>query len=98
MTTRPPAITLTMLPVDIEVGDTVVTILEATKLKLPWDEWMISCQIKCGQVASKIFNITYKDNKELRLKLELEVAKFKYALFTLGRERMIEIGLATPIK
>jgi hypothetical protein len=98
MTERTPAYTLTILPVEIKVGDTLVTILEATKLKLPWDEWICSCQIKIEDIQSKVFSVTYKDSKELALKLDLEVTKFKYLLFLYGKEKLIEMGLAIPSK
>jgi hypothetical protein len=93
----PRRIEITVLPVDVEVDGCIATILEATKLKLPWDEFQVSCQARCGSVQSQIFHITYKTPKELAQKLKTEIAKFKYMLWLLGEGELIRRGIATRV-
>jgi len=94
----PRKIDITVLPVDVEVDGCVVTILEATKLKLPWDEFQVSCQARCGHLQSQIFHITYKTPKELAQKLRTEIAKFKYMLWLLGEGELVRRGIATRVQ
>jgi hypothetical protein len=93
----PRRIDITVLPVDIEVDGCIVTILEASKLKLPWDEFQVSCQVRCQNVQSQIFHIMYRTPKELAQKLKTEIAKFKYMLWLLGENELVRRGIATKI-
>jgi hypothetical protein len=100
MSTRqlgPRRIDITVLPVDVEIDDCVVTILEASKLNLPWDEFQVSCQARCGNIQSQIFHITYKTPKELAQKLKTEIAKLKYMLWLMGESELIRRGIVTRI-
>ena len=101
MSTRPfgpRRIDVTVLPVDVEIDGCIVTILEATKLKLPWDEFQVSCQARCGNLQSQIFHITYTTPKELAQKLKTEIAKLKYMLWLLGEGELIRRGIVTRIQ
>ena len=90
---KKPILDLTILPIEVEVEDCVVTILEAAKLRLPWDEYQVSVQVQCKDALSNVFHITYRDSKELTQKLKTEIAKFKYALFLYGKERLRQLGV-----
>jgi hypothetical protein len=92
-TEKKPVLDLTILPVEVEVDDCVVTILEASKLNLPWEEYQISAQVQCRDALSNVFHITYRDSKELTQKLKTEVAKFKYVIFLFGKERLRQLGI-----
>jgi hypothetical protein len=94
----PRRIDITVLPVDVEVDGCIVTILEATKLKLPWDEFQVSCQARCGNLQSQIFHITYRTPKELAQKLKTEIAKLKYMLWLMGESELIRRGIVTRIQ
>jgi hypothetical protein len=93
----PRRIDITVLPVDVEIDGCIVTILEASKLKLPWDHFQVSCQARCGNLQSQIFHIDYKTPKELAQKLKTEVAKFKYMLWLLGESELVRRGIVTRI-
>jgi len=86
---------LVILPVEVEVMECLATILEVTKLKFPQEVFQASVQVKCGDAVSKVFQITYKDSKELEYKLMMEVSKFKYALFLYGAKELRSRGLIT---
>jgi hypothetical protein len=86
------------LPVDVEIDGCIVTILEASKLKLPWDEFQVSCQARCGNLQSQIFHITYKTPKELAQKLKTEIAKLKYMSWLLGEGELVRRGIVTRIQ
>jgi len=96
--TGPRRIDITVLPVDVEIDGCIVTILEASKLKLPWDEFQVSCQARCGNLQSQIFHITYKTPKELAQKLKTEIAKLKYMSWLLGEVELVRRGIVTRIQ
>jgi hypothetical protein len=101
MSTQQPGtrrIDITVLPVDVEVSGCTVTILEATKLRLPWDEFQVSCQARCGNLQSQIFHITYKTPKELAQKLKTEIDKLKYMLWLMGEGELVRRGIVTRIQ
>lgn len=93
----PRRIDITVLPVDVEVDGCIVTILEASKLQLPWDEFQVSCQARCGNLQSQVFQLTYKTPKELAQKLKTEIAKFKYMIWLLGENELVRRGIATKV-
>ncbi len=94
----PRRVDITVLPVDVEVDGCIVTILEASKLKLPWEEFQVSCQARCMNIQSQIFHITYKTPKELAQKLKTEIAKLKYMLWLMGESELIRRGIVTRIQ
>jgi len=85
---------LVALPIEVEIKDCTVTILEVAKLLFPYEAYQASVQAKCGDTASNIFHVVYKDAKELEAKLIIEVSKFKYALFLYGSKELRARGLA----
>lgn len=90
-------IEITVLPVDVEIDGCIVTILEASKLKLPWDHFQVSCQVRCGNIQTQIFHVDYKTPKELAQKLKTEIAKLKYMMWLMGENELIRRGIATRI-
>jgi len=94
----PRRIEITVLPVDVEIDGCTVTILEASKLKLPWDEFQVSVQARCGNIQTQIFHIDYKTPKELAQKLKTEIAKLKYMLWLMGENELIRRGIVTRIQ
>ena len=87
-----PEIELWLLPIDIEVEGCTATLLEATKM--PISGYQASVQVRCGDATSRVFQVVYRDGKELAKKLAVEVAKFKYALVVYGREELRRRGVA----
>ena len=90
---RAPILTLTITPVDIEVDDCTVTILEVAKLRLPWEQYQASVQVKCKDAVSRVFQVDFKDKEELKQKLETEVAKFKYILLLYSKTDLKARGI-----
>jgi hypothetical protein len=90
---KAPILKLTITPIDIEIEDSIVTVLEVTKLNLPWEEYIASIQIKYKNAVSRIFNITFKNSDDLKQKLITEVMKFKYALFLFSSDELKRRGI-----
>ena len=90
---KAPILKLTITPVDVEIEDSIVTVLEVTKLNLPWEEYIASIQIKYKNAVSRIFNITFKNSDDLKQKLITEVMKFKYALFLFSLDELKKRGI-----
>ena len=93
MSEKKPILELIITPMEIEVEDCEVTVLEVTKLPLPWEEYQASIQIKTDNVTSKIFQVTFKDKDELKRKLVMETTKFKYALILYGEKELRNRGI-----
>jgi hypothetical protein len=95
---RRPVQTLTITPIEVEIDNCIVTILEVAKLPMSWMEpgyvYQASCQVRCGDVTSQVFTITYRDASELKSKLQVEVTKFRYMIFLYGARELKARGLA----
>ena len=86
-----PEIELWLLPIDIEVEGCTATLLEAAKM--PISGYQVSVQVRCGDAVSRVFQVTYRDGKELAKRLAVEVAKLKYALLLYGVEELRRRGV-----
>ena len=86
-----PEVELWLLPIDIEVEGCIASLLEATKM--PLSGYQMSVQVRCRDAVSRVFQVTYRDGKELAKKLSVEVAKFKYVLMLYGREELRRRGI-----
>lgn len=97
MAERKPAQTIVVTPIEVEVDNCIVTILEVAKLPMSWTEtgyiYQASCQTRCGDVTSRVFTITYRDASELKSKLQVEVTKFRYMMFLYGARELKARGL-----
>ena len=90
---RGPILTLTITPVDIEIEDCRVTILEVARLKLWWEQYHASVQVRCGDVLSRVFHLDFKNTEELRQKLVTEVTKLKYMLLLYSKSELKQRGI-----
>jgi hypothetical protein len=95
--TKAPVINLVLTPVEIDVDDCIATILEVSKLKLPWIEYQASVQVKCRvegkEVTSQVFQVSFTDSDDLKRKLLIEVSKFKYNIFLYGVDELKKRGI-----
>jgi hypothetical protein len=95
---RQPVLTFVITPIEVDVEDCVATILEVTKLKLPWTEYQASVQLRCREdgkeAMSRVFQISFTDSEDLKRKLIVEKTKFKYMLFLLGADELRKRGIA----
>lgn len=91
--TTSPRYNIAILPAEVEVEGCTVYIFEVAKLAFPTDVYYASCQVKCDDALSNIFPVTYKDGKELGMKLRIEVSKFKYLLWLYGKNYLKQLGI-----
>jgi len=89
---NPHTLRLAILPVDVQVGDCVATVLEVAKLALT-GEYQASVQLRCGEVTSRVFHLTFRESKELERKLSVEAAKLRYALYLYGEKELRARGV-----
>ena len=80
-----------MLPMDVEVDGCIATILEVAKL--PLGEYQASVQVRYRDVLTRVFQVVYKDGRELAMKLRTEIAKLKWALMLYGKEELRRRGI-----
>jgi hypothetical protein len=94
---RGPVLTFVITPVEIDVEDCVATILEVTKLKLPWTEYQASVQLRCREggreAVSRVFQVSFTNSEDLKRKLIIEKTKFKYNIFLLGVDELRRRGI-----
>jgi hypothetical protein len=94
---RGPVLTFVITPIEVDVEDCVATILEVTRLKLPWTEYQASVQLRCREggkeAISRVFQISFTDSEDLKRKLIIEKTKFKYNLFLLGADELKRRGI-----
>ena len=82
------SIRVEVLPLIVNVDDCEAYILEVLKNKLVTGDtiYHVSVKIKCGDVESKVFNISVRNKEELVAKLKIEVSKFKLMKYVVGKE------------
>jgi hypothetical protein len=85
------SITIQVPPVELQVLDAKVTIVEVHKYELPWTGPMyhVACVVEWGGYRSQVFFIDAKDNEELERKLKVEIAKMKL---------MVASGFTAPLQ
>ena len=73
-------------PFTLEVEDCLVDILEVLKHEYPWGEkqFTVACKIRCGDVETKVFDLTVSDTRELKAKLLAEITKLKVMRMVYG--------------
>jgi hypothetical protein len=72
-------VTIHVPPVELQLLDAKVTIVEVRKYELPWTGPMyhVACVVEWGGYRSNVFFVDAKDNEELERKLKVEIAKMK---------------------
>jgi hypothetical protein len=91
------SIEIPVLPLDVEVEGCVATLLEVQKLEGLPKPYLAAVQVRCGNVASNVFHVTYASGSELATRLRAEVQKFQYVLWLLGEREAVQRGLARPL-
>jgi hypothetical protein len=79
-----PVIRVQVPPVEIELLDAKVTIIEVHRYETPWTGPMyhVACTVEWGGYRSQVFFVDAKDNEELEQKLKVEIAKMKLMVMT----------------
>jgi hypothetical protein len=94
---RGPVLTFVITPIEVDVEDCVATILEVSKLKLPWTEYQASVQLRCREggreAVSRVFQVSFTNSEDLKRKLIIEKTKFKHVLFLLGIDELRRRGI-----
>lgn len=79
-------------PFTIDVKGCLVDILEALEHQAPWGkEYTVSMRIRCGGITTRVFNLTVRNNDELKAKILAEIAKLKIMLLELGHDNTQQI-------
>jgi len=80
------SLTVTVLPITVEVDGALVHILEILRLRSPSGDggYVAVCKIEMGGIRTRNFPITFRTQEELREKLRTEVAKIKITRFLYG--------------
>jgi len=79
-----PVIRVQVPPVELELLDAKVTIIEVHKYETPWTGpvYHVACVVEWGGYRSQVFFVDAKDNVELEQKLKVEIAKMKLMVMT----------------
>ena len=88
---RRETVTVHVPPVEVQVLDAKVTIVEVLRYETPWTGpvYHVACYVEWGGYRSQVFHVDARDNEELERKLKTEVAKMKL---------MIMSGCTTPFQ
>jgi hypothetical protein len=72
-------VTVHVPPVELQLLDAKVTIVEVHRYETPWTGPMyhVACIVEWGGYRSQVFFVDAKDNEELERKLKVEIAKMK---------------------
>jgi len=80
-------VTVTILPVAVEVDGAVVHILEILRSRMPGGKtaYHAVCKIEWNGIISRNFTISFTSDEEFREKLRTEVAKLKLMTWLYGK-------------
>lgn len=85
-------IRVSLFPTEIEIDGAKAKIYEVVDVTPPGakeKQYLVTCSIEYKDYVSNIFSIIARDEKELKMKLRVEVAKMKI-LILLGETRFFE--------
>jgi hypothetical protein len=76
---RREVVTVHVPPVEVQLLDAKVTIVEVHRYETPWTGPMyhVACVVEWGGYRSQVFFVDAKDNEELERKLKVEISKMK---------------------
>lgn len=86
-------LTITILPVSVEVDGATVHILEILKSRLPGNKTVYHaiCKIDWNGITTRNFDITFSSEKEFKEKLRTEVAKLKLMNWLYGKDFLSKV-------
>ena len=85
-------------PLTVEVDDCLAHILEVLQHDTPWGtEYSVSVKLECGPISSRVFNLTVRNERELKGKLIAEVTKLKIMRLVFGDAYTQKIVGGVPI-
>ncbi len=85
-------------PITVMVDDCLAHILEVAQLDFPWGtEYAVSVMVECKGIRSRVFNLSVRNEKELKAKLIAEVTKFKLMRLVLGDETTRDVVGGVPL-
>jgi hypothetical protein len=84
-------VTVHVPPVELQLLDAKVTIVEVHRYETPWTGPMyhVACVVEWNGYRSQVFHVDAKDNDELERKLKVEISKMKL---------MITSGFTAPFQ
>ncbi|RLI86869.1 MAG: hypothetical protein DRP01_03245 [Archaeoglobales archaeon] len=86
-------LTITILPVSVEVDGAIVHILEILKSRMPGGKTVYHaiCKIDFNGITTRNFDITFKTEEEFKEKLRTEVAKLKLMNWLYGKDFLAKV-------
>jgi hypothetical protein len=77
-------VTVHVPPVEVQVLDAKVTIVEVRKYETPWTGpvYHVACVVEWNGYRSQVFHVDARDNEELEQKLKVEIAKMKLMIIS----------------
>jgi hypothetical protein len=87
-----PRLDVIVPPIAIEFEGCRVYVHEVGKLPLPWTEYQAALQFECWGKRSRVFNLSYRDSRDLLWKGKVELSKFKWRLLVLGEQELRRLG------
>ena len=81
-------VTVQIPPVSFAADGCLVHILEVLRSTAPDGNplYHVALKIQCGPIESKVFNLTVKNNRELKAKILAEITKIKLMRMVYGDE------------
>ena len=74
-------------PFTVAVDDCLVDILEVLEHRPPWGpEYTVAARIRCHGIATRTFDLTVRDTRQLLARLRAEIAKLKILVLEYGPE------------
>ena len=85
-------------PVVFAAEGCLVHILEVLQHRAPWgDEYSVAVKLDCGKISTRVFNLTVRNEEELKAKILAEITKLKMMRLVYGDELTQEVVGGTPI-
>ena len=79
-------------PFTVVVDNCLVHILEVLEHRLPWgEEYTVSMRVDCGNIRTRVFNLTVKNTQELKAKILAEITKLRLMRYIYGDKYTQEI-------
>lgn len=79
-------------PFTVIVDNCLVHVLEVLRHNTRWGtEYTVALRVECGAVSSRVFNLTVRNEKELKAKILAEVTKLRLMKYVYGKEFTQEV-------
>ena len=85
-------------PVTLIADNCLVHILEVLRHETPWgEEFTVAVKLDCGKISTRVFDLTVRNEKELKAKILAEITRLKMMRLVYGDEITQEIVGGVPL-